>query len=995
MNVSSRSLTQAIFTNQVILVFLSMSVIVPVVYMLMLFDLEDRAQKSNKLLATAVSAQVAEFLNTPELLLKSLSLHEKREQPTPLSQQRELMDRLIDQTNAFDAIYLLSPENRVKAVGLPLSRRAFRGDYEDIYHSSKGVIEKARSTQRAQWSNTFLSVLSSTSLELALPQRHGDVVVGLFSIEQLSRYVQTLDVGSDTLTFIVDGRGQLIAFPDPSVAQQQLNISNQPLIASTLRGEERTGELIFSQRSYLASTRKVPAMDWIVVAAQPFDNITHDIQTTLFGVFLAALFAIALALLISRLLADKLARPFMQLTLATEQLQQGNFDFIFPKSSVREVQVMSQSFERMARELRVQQRSLSDSERKYRDLVNKVPCVIYRITAVRGEVDFIGSAIEALTGYKPHDFIEGKHIRLDDLIIDEDQQKRQILIQNRCASRQPWQIEYRLRHCDGSIRWVYEEGAESFDEQTGQAYRDAMIIDNTHRRQAERQQQEQIEFMLTLLDTVPSPIYYKNQTGEYLGCNHAFETYFDITQADLIGKKAIETDSLPVTQQALADGDAHLLHHLATQSDDLYLNVAGQARFITLKRASFSNAEGAVAGMVGVIYDLTDRVKAERESRQLRLYLGNVIDSMPSILFAISDKLEVMQVNRAGRQRMHAAGIDQPSYKDLLNQFGLQDHWVVTALAEDQTATLRRHPRAGIELVEDITIYPLDSSVGGGAVLRIDDVTDQIRIEEMMAQSEKMLSVGGLAAGMAHEINNPLAGILQNTQVLKNRLNPGFKPNQRAAKDCNLQLDALLRYLENRSIPQMLAAIEESGKRAARIVENMLSFSRKGDSDFVPVLLQELLDQTIELSLNDYDLKHNYNFGDITIVRDYAPMGAVRCSPSKLQQVFFNLIKNSAQAMVGATGPLQLTLRLRPRGESAHIEIEDSGPGISPDAIKRVFEPFFTTKGVGIGTGLGLSVSYFIVTENHKGNMWVESSLGKGAKFIIELPLHAPPAQPA
>jgi len=259
-----------------------------------------------------------------------------------------------------------------------------------------------------------------------------------------------------------------------------------------------------------------------------------------------------------------------------------------------------------------------------------------------------------------------------------------------------------------------------------------------------------------------------------------------------------------------------------------------------------------------------------------------------------------------------------------------------------------------------------------------------------MVQSEKMLSVGGLAAGMAHEINNPLAGIMQNIQVMQNRLSSDLPKNHEVAERCGVTMPAIQAYMQGRSMPQMMAMIMESGKRAAKIVENMLSFSRKSEAVTTSCDLAQLLDATVELAENDYDLKKKYDFRKIEIVREYdSKVPEVSCETSKIQQVFLNILSNGAQAMAenpGQTAP-HLVLRVKMDDGQACVEIEDNGPGMDAAVRKRIFEPFFTTKSVGVGTGLGLSVSYFIITENHSGTMTVFSTPGTGTRFVIHLPV--------
>jgi signal transduction histidine kinase len=301
----------------------------------------------------------------------------------------------------------------------------------------------------------------------------------------------------------------------------------------------------------------------------------------------------------------------------------------------------------------------------------------------------------------------------------------------------------------------------------------------------------------------------------------------------------------------------------------------------------------------------------------------------------------------------------------------------------------------GETIFEDVTIYPLISNGVEGAVIRIDDVTDKVRIEDVLIQSEKMLSVGGLAAGMAHEINNPLASIMGNAQVLETRLTQPLPQNTAAAQEAGITMEAMRRYLELRGIPKMLLSIRSSGAQAAQIVSNMLSFSRKSDAALVPDDVTAILDKTLELASTDYNLKKNYDFKKIQIVREYEPnLPKILGSSSKLQQVFLNLFRNGAEAMGEKKFPdgqaPRFTLRARHTPPWVRVELEDNGPGLEETVRKRIFEPFFTTKPVDRGTGLGLSVSYFIITEDHSGMMSVQTAVGEWTRFIIDLPAAQP-----
>jgi len=394
--------------------------------------------------------------------------------------------------------------------------------------------------------------------------------------------------------------------------------------------------------------------------------------------------------------------------------------------------------------------------------------------------------------------------------------------------------------------------------------------------------------------------------------------------------------------------------------------------------------------------DKRSREEAEKELLKLRNYLSNIIDSMPSILVGVDAKARVTQWNLEAEKRTGIASSQAigKTLSDLLPQLAREMDKVHQAIRErraisDDKVAFKREE--GELAYSDITIYPLITNGVEGAVIRVDDVTERVRIEEMMIQSEKMLMVGGLAAGMAHEINNPLAGILQNIQVMRNRMQEGLEQNRRVAEECGVDMTDIGCYMERRGLLAMIEAVLESGARASHIVTNMLNFSRKSDVGIEPQDTAALLDRTLELAANDYDLKKRYDFRRIEIQRDYDPdLPLVPCDATKLQQVVLNLLKNGAQAMMergDADQPHRFIIRTRQNGNWAQIDIEDNGPGMDEAVSKRIFEPFFTTKGVGSGTGLGLSVSYFIIHENHSGTLTVASEPGAGSCFVIRLPL--------
>jgi signal transduction histidine kinase len=231
------------------------------------------------------------------------------------------------------------------------------------------------------------------------------------------------------------------------------------------------------------------------------------------------------------------------------------------------------------------------------------------------------------------------------------------------------------------------------------------------------------------------------------------------------------------------------------------------------------------------------------------------------------------------------------------------------------------------------------------------------------------------------------------------RTDPTHEKNKKVAADLGLDMDLLQQYLQARKVGLYLEDIQTAAQRASGIIRNMLNFSRRSESKRQLCNLPKILEQAIFLASSDYDLKKSFDFKKIKIVLDVDDnLPRYSCTETEIEQVILNLLRNAAQAMAMATPPTpnpRIDIRLRVVDTGVRIEVADNGPGMSEEVQRKVLEPFFTTKPPGIGTGLGLSVSYFIITKGHAGRMWSSSAPGRGTTFFIELPAENPEASHA
>jgi PAS domain S-box-containing protein len=403
----------------------------------------------------------------------------------------------------------------------------------------------------------------------------------------------------------------------------------------------------------------------------------------------------------------------------------------------------------------------------------------------------------------------------------------------------------------------------------------------------------------------------------------------------------------------------------------------------------FGHLTGAFNTMVNAIR------KSNHELNNVQLYLKNIFNSMPSILIGVDPDGKVTQWN------MEAEKVTKLSEKDahgqrieeLLPQFSIYLQNIGKAIKEKNPQKIEKviYTVKGETRLYDIAVYPLIDNGIQGAVIRVDDITSRVRFEEMMIQSEKMASVGGLAAGMAHEINNPISGIMMASQNILRRASNKLSKNIEVAQELGTDIDVITQYMEKRQITSMIGGIIEMADRASKIVSNMLNFSRKSKSEMVPEDLVDLVDKTIDLAAKDYDLKKQFDFRHIEIKKEYSQLlPKVTCNATEIQQVILNILKNAAQAISHKTyindKPI-IHISIFQKHDRVIVEIGDNGPGMDEEVRKRIFEPFFTTKDVGIGTGLGLSVSYFIITNTHGGTIEIKSQKDKGSVFIVKLPI--------
>ncbi|CAM3858210.1 ATP-binding protein [Roseateles saccharophilus] len=505
--------------------------------------------------------------------------------------------------------------------------------------------------------------------------------------------------------------------------------------------------------------------------------------------------------------------------------------------------------------------------------------------------------------------------------------------------------------------------------------------------------------------------------------------------ADLIVDGLVERES-----QYLYGGRCHRSPHIsnAFEVESFFPDFGEGGRWLFFTAAPISDMQGQIIGAIETLQDVTRRRQAEDELRRHRSELENMIADRTAELLSTHHELEAFLENASVGIIATANNRVQRGNKKFVEMFELGDipaHGLETRRlfkSDDDFMALGRiaHPvlsqgdsllhemevctLAGHRLWVQIIAYVANpSEPDAGTWWLLQDRTEVRRVQRelelnyerikqtnsrleeaqnQLLQSEKMASIGQLAAGVAHEINNPIGFVSSNLGSLRGYIEPVFGllkllkrlpaaalPSELSAELRRVDAAVDLDFVQE-DLPQLLDESEEGLSRVKKIVQDLKDFSRVDHADWQDADLNAGLDSTLNVVMNEVKYKAE-------VRKNYGVLPPVRCIAAQLNQVFMNLIVNAAHAI-----PERGTLTLSSRAENdwVCIEVADTGTGMTEEVKRRIFEPFFTTKPVGKGTGLGLSLSFSIV-QKHGGRIEVDSEPGVGTRFYVWIPVR--PAQ--
>lgn len=532
------------------------------------------------------------------------------------------------------------------------------------------------------------------------------------------------------------------------------------------------------------------------------------------------------------------------------------------------------------------------------------------------------------------------------------------------------------------------------------------LRDMTEHKEAEKQIISLRDYYLRLFQKFPAMIW---RAGQDTKVDYFNDTWLEFTgrtfqqEVDSGGEEGVHPEDL---NQCLSTYRSAFAARQDFTTEYRLRRYDGEYRWIIQNGRPFYAPDGFFVGYIGVCSDITERRQAEEQLRGLfkQIELGKkewetTVDCIGDIVMLVDTEGKIRRCNKA---------ITELVDKDYAEMVGTK--WVkllpMLPIGHDcLSARGGEVYHAGSDRWFNWFFYPLrqkETEQITGAVITMHDTTELKKITEslqnayadvketqsQMLQREKMASIGQLAAGVAHEINNPIGFVTSNIGSLKKyveKLSQFIAAQDKAltANDpkrahesiATLRKKLKLDYILD-DIGQLIDESLDGTGRVKKIVEDLKTFSRVDEAESKVINLVDCLESTINIAWNELKYK-------ATLQKNYGEIPPVKCYPQQLNQVFLNLLVNAAHAIENQG---VVTVKTWHQNDSVCISISDTGCGIPEEIRTRIFEPFFSTKEVGKGTGLGLSISYDII-KKHKGEITVESEVGKGTTFTIELPL--------
>ena len=512
----------------------------------------------------------------------------------------------------------------------------------------------------------------------------------------------------------------------------------------------------------------------------------------------------------------------------------------------------------------------------------------------------------------------------------------------------------------------------------------------------------------SLVQSLPQNIYRKDCAGRVtFGNRHYCET-LKLPLEKLLGKTDYDLFPAELARKYTAD-DQRVLKGQSFETVEEHHLPDGNTIFVQVVKTPVKDAQGEIVGTQGLFWDVTEKHRAERILADSERHYRQLTEATLDAIVLVDQESRITLFNPAAERMFGwqaADVIGQPSsvlvpeeYR-LLHETGFR-RYVETRQPRiiGRTVEVMARRKDGVEFPVEIALSALSLGTGPKGPVQflaaIRDLTERNKMRSVLVHNEKLASIGLLSAGVAHEINNPLAFVGNNLAVLE-RDCKGLLPLfdlidehadalRRHAPELWKRYQALANEIDltyiRENLERLLQRTRDGTERVTRIVQSLRGLARTDSPRSQETSLQDLIDASLEI------LHGRFRRSGIEVAQEHVAGVKVPCVPTQISQVILNLLVNAFQAVEKhRTEGGRIWVRTRPEDDEMLLEIADNGPGIDPEDFPKIFDPFFTTKDVGEGTGLGLSISHNIVAA-HGGRIEVGGSLGQGATFRVYLPL--------
>jgi PAS domain S-box-containing protein len=490
----------------------------------------------------------------------------------------------------------------------------------------------------------------------------------------------------------------------------------------------------------------------------------------------------------------------------------------------------------------------------------------------------------------------------------------------------------------------------------------------TERRRTEKLPGVSRERYRAIVEASIDGIYQVDTSGKFIYMNESFAAILGYKPGDLLGKHVavlLNREVLPkaMTMVKSAFSGEKVLDEIPVKHKD------GHEIVVSFNAVPLC-ASGSIIGLTGVMRDITQRKKAELALRESEAHYAALVTSLADAVFKVKDGIITWCNDRVEEVYGYTSNdLVGRSVSSLFPEDTNRREFigaVSEAIKVDgffrDTGRVKRKDGSIAYVEYTISLIP-DSdpvelvAIGHDITARKRANEEKRRLEEQLSLAGRLAAVGELAAGIAHELNNPLTAIQGFAQLLT----------------INDSLDDTAK--------KGVHTIYKEAQRATRITSNLLSFARRHDTQKSLISINEALEETLDLRA------HPLKVNNIELVTELQPnLPKTVADFQQMKEVFINIINNAEQAMLETHGRGRLLVRTTTEGTTIKISFTDDGPGISEENLNRIFDPFFTTKEVGKGTGLGLSICYGLV-QAHGGRIYARSKLGQGATFVVEIPI--------